>query len=405
MTDFVLQANESSTLLRDLNSKPRVDLSYSVKPSYPLISKKFFSIASESTIGTPAGSTVVFKLPRAGLLRDLLIQSTVSTAAASTNVLTTPWGLDLFESIEIRTNNKVIYTQSDAACKAFSQHTNLGKQGAIYRRALPTVPTTGAIAAAANWNTTGVTVYTPVFAPFFESVYNFIDLNFWEPISLHCKVSTTARMGLYDALSAMTSYLWVWTYTPDAEYYNKLRSKNMSPEYPLNMLCYNTFLEKFTCTSTTQNTMRLNVNYPVTALYFFVKHISTGALFQINSFDFIVAGSKILDAVPWLVADYASDCSGSTAVVPTWDSGTSTFPMVRITDQNRIRWLQFNMDPFDNTYNSGAMSFNNLLTPTLVINTASLGTASNYEIHVVYKYMTIVSFDATNGSVSVAQNS
>jgi hypothetical protein len=400
MTDFVIQSNESSTLLRTLNSKPRIDLAYATKPSYPILSKRCFSIPSENVIvGSPYGQTVIFKIPRGAYVRNFLIQNLVAAAAAPTDASGIPLGLKLFESIEFRTNNKVIFSISDAGILAFSQHAPLAMSNAIYRRSLNLNGVTGAVAAGGDWAGAGVTTYTPTFAVFLDSVYNNIDSGFWEPISVHCKISTGARMGITaNQLTALTSTLWVWTYTSDLEYHNKIRSKNMNPQYPLNMLGYNTFLEKMVCTSTTVNTMKLNVNYPVREMFFFIKRITDGALSVIQDYDFTVAGSKILENVNWLVSDYETDCAGSSAIHP-----TSATAISRFTDANRIRWLTFCMDPYDRTYNSGAASFNNLLSPTLTLRTAALaGGAADNEIHVVYVYHNIVSFDASNGQIAIS---
>ncbi len=395
-TEFIIQSNESSVILRDLDSKPKVNLSYSVKPSYPVLSKKWGSIPSENTISTPAGSTVIFKLPRAGILSNLQIQS-VMTATATSNSLTTPMGLNLFEEITIRTNNKILVTLSDAAIKSLAQHAPLSRSVADYRRAYVMDTTSYAIGTTNSWTNATATVFTPIFAYLFDNIQQNVDLSFWEPISVHCKVNSQARAGLTNALTAMTCTLWYQYWLPDAAYLNKLKAQNMTPGAPLSILGWSTFLEKFTCTSTTQNIMRLNANVPVTAMYFFVKHISTGAHFLIDSFDFSIAGQKYMDAVPWIVADYEVERLGSVGIIPT----TAT-AVAHVADLDRVRCMNFCMDPYDRSYNSGAMSFNNLLTPTLTVNTQTLTTASNYEIHVVYLYHDVVAYDPSNGQIAVA---
>lgn len=401
MTDFVIQANETSTLLRDLNDKGRLDLSYAIKPSYPILSKNLVSITAETSSAT-AGATLVFKLPRAGLLRNLLIQSTV-TAATANLAAGVPWGLRLFESIEIRTNNKVIYTQSDYATVALSQHAPSAKAMAIYRRAMSS-STLGVPGAAA-----ATVMYTPIFSPFLESDYNCIDLAFWEPISVHCKMNTGTRMGVTNTsvLTISSPTMWIWTYSPDLEYYNKLKSANMVPGKPLNMLGYNTFLEKYTCTATgllatpAPNIMKLNVNYPVIAMYISVRSNATpGVNVAITSFEFSVAGRKLYESVPWLVGDYEADCSGSAGLVLVSDATAVT----RASDIDRVRWLQFNMDPYDKTYNSGAMSFNNLLNPTLTVYTGSDVSGGTFDINVVYVYEDIITFDPSNGQVFISNS-
>lgn len=404
MTDFIIQSNESSALLRTLNAGEVQDLSYGIKPSYPILSKQYREIRSNNTISTPAGSEVVFNLNKSMFLRNLQIRSVLTGVSTTLNSLTVPLGLDLFDRIELRSNNKVIYTMSSAYIKARVDKSPINVQQAIYRRALPLDSTTYAVSLSTGWTAGTICTFTPVFCPFFEETMQNFDLNFYEQLQLVCRVNTTTGMQLASALTAMTSTLWCWTWLPDPKYYEYLRSKNQKPSQPLTMLTYNTYTETFPMSSLTSNTVKLNVNYPVSHMWFYLRNITsaltgsetTGAI-AITSFDLSVGGTKLLESVPWLVSDYECALSGACPIVCTDATAIS-----RRRDIDAIRVVNFGLKPHDYTVNSGACSFNQINYPSLTINHPSLTTASNWVLVVCYQYWNMLTLDSSNGSVAIS---
>ncbi len=406
MADLILQSNEASALLRTLNNGEKEDLSYGIKLPYPILTvqhKNIIPNQGSGTIANPAGATFTFNTNKSQLWNGMQIRS-VLTASDTANSLTTPHGLTLFDSIEIRSNNKVIFTQSDAYTFARSQNSPIHVVEAIHRRALPMDSTTHEISVASgSWTSGAVAVFTPVFCPFFESTEQSFDLNFYEQIQVVCRVNTTARMNLTNSLTAMSCSAWVDTWVPDLKDYEELRSKNQNPSRPLTMLTYNTYTERFTPTSDTVNTVKLGLNYPVANMYFYMRNTTLAAtagtaayLATITSFDFSVGGTKVYESMPPIVANYNSELRGACPIIPT--SGTA---VSRLGVGSRIVCLPFGLKPHDRTMNTGAVSFAQINTPTLTINTPTGVTAANFEIVVCSEYWNLLTLDAT-GIVSIS---
>src|SRR5665647_38276 len=115
MTDLILQSNQISTILKGLSSAEVQDLSYEIPPSFPLLAKRFQEIQANggSVSGVMNNQEVVFNINRSMLVRDMLIKTTFTTT--TTNMTTTQYpGMTMFDTIQLRTNNKVIMTMTDA---------------------------------------------------------------------------------------------------------------------------------------------------------------------------------------------------------------------------------------------------------------------------------------------------
>jgi hypothetical protein len=398
MTDFILSSNESSVILNSLNERKTKDLSYSVGESYPILAKQYRELQPNNTSAVISGGEIVFNINKQNLLRDMQIKTTFTTTTTSIGV-TTNIGLNMYEWIQLRTNNKVILTMSDAYIWARTQQCGEAKQNAIFRRSLPLAATTELPAL----SLTAVT-YTPVFSSFFENVASSFDLYFYEQLSLACKVNTSTRGGFVGdiATNSVNATLWVWTYRLDAKADAMLKAKNQSISKPLTMLCYNTYTESQVCTSTTQNTMRLNVNYPVFNTYIMIRS-GTAALagiqFKIDSFELSLGGTKLLENVPYLVANWES-CSAGASSLQTTSTTATTY------DDSKCIAINWGMEPWNRVSNSGAVSFAQINYPTITVNTQNTMTpAASYTIYVVHEYWQVLQLDATNGSVNIAISS
>jgi hypothetical protein len=396
MTDFILSSNESSVILNSLNERKTKDLSYSVGESYPILAKQYRELQPNNTSPVISGGEIVFNINKSMLLRDLQIKTSFTTTttslAAGTNI-----GLTMYEWIQLRTNNKTILTMSDAYIWARTQQCGESKQNAIFRRSLPLIPTTEVPTAGTGLS---LVTYTPVFCSFFENVASSFDLNFYEQLSLACKVNTSARGGFIGDMASVTATLWVWTYRLDAKADAMLKAKNQSIAKPLTMLCYNTYTESQVCTSTTQNSMRLNVTYPVFNTYIMIRTSTAVAptQFKIDSFEFSLGGTKLLEAVPYLVANWES-CSAGASSLQTTSITATTY------DDSKAICINWGIEPWNRVSNSGAVSFAQINYPSITLNTQTLGTAANYTIYVVHEYWQVLQLDATNGSVNIAVSS
>lgn len=412
--DQIIQSNQSSVILRSLADSEVQDLSYEISPSYPILASQFRELQPTSgSFGAMNNQEISFNINKSALLQDLMIRTQFVTATALTTSVTSMQypGLCMFEQIQIKTNNKVIMTLSDAAIKAMVDHMPEHKKLGVMRRAMPLLATTELL----NTDSTAATVtYTPLFASFFESVKNAFDLSFYEQLSVSCKFNTLAKAGFAGASCTLSNAtLWVWTYRPDDKYYDLLRSRNQNITRPLNMLIFNSFCERQTCTSTTQNVMRLNVNYPVFKTFVMLTPTATGvALLQqaakIDSVEFSVGGTKLIEACPYNVANWKSDKSGASPLKPVSigtnnNAGTLTYG-VTVSDASRSICFDWGLEPQNWLSNSGAISFSQINYPQITVNHQAI-TAANYEVVVVHLYWNILTLDSTNGSCQISINS
>jgi hypothetical protein len=393
MADFIIQSNAQSVILSSLADSTN-DYSYEIPPSAPNISKQFREHVANNTVsGVPHGQEVVFNVNRSQLLRDMLIETQLTSTTA--NLATEHYGLRLFESIEIRSNNKVLFRFSDAYLMARAIDSPSEKSIAYHRRALTLGPVDEVPVSAVS-----VKVYTPIFCSFFESIRTSLDLNFYEQLQIACKYNSQARMGIVNALTTASSSLWVWTYRMDDKHYDMLRAKNQRPDNLFNMLTYNSFLEKATCTGTTSNTVRFNLNYPCFKTYFFIKDntaAASGVFRRIDNMTFRIGGTPLLENVSSMVANYEAETSGASHMVATSNTAVS-----RVADN--VWCLNWGLLPQSRVENSGAISFAQINAPTLEL-THEAVTAANTDIYVVHEFWQIVSLDSNNGTVSVSVNS
>lgn len=399
----VIMSNNTSVIMRSLQDQPTTDLSYSTKKAFPILASDYRSIQPVSSAAVTHGQEIAFNITKANLWRDSLIQTTYTFAsthsADSSNDM--PYGFQLFERIEVRSNNKVLFTFSDYAIKGIVQNYPTEKALQIWSMALPLSTTT--YAPADLTSATTVTSFTHIPCAFFETIKNHIDLNFYEQLQVVCKLNTQARMGAERAVSSATAVLWNFRYQLDMKAYDALRAKNQNPSKPLNMYTLNTFTEFIECTSTTTNSIRLNVNYPVVNMYIMVMNKTAtvdvgGQGVLINSFDLELNGVKLLENVPNQVAWYGPSKHGAGSLIVT-SATTTSFK------NNRCICVQFGMDPMDKTYMSGALSLSQINFPQVTVRHSSLGTASNYNLVVVSEYAQIISLASDNGSVSIVANS
>ena len=400
--DQVLMSNNTSVILRSLQDQPTTDLSYSTKKAFPILASDYRSIQPVNTTGVTHGGEIAFNITKANLWRDAVIQSTYTFSGNHTALLsdTKAYGLQLFEKIEVRSNNKVLFTFSDYALKGVVQSYPVEKAELIWRMALPLLTTTYAPAPLGS-NTT-VTSFTHIPCAFFESVKNHIDLNFYEQLQVVVKLNTQARMGAEVDITSCTAVLWNYRYQLDAKAYDALRSKNQNPSRPLNMFTLNTFTEFVECTGANTNSIRLNVNYPVVNMYIMLMNKTTGAALGgegklIDTFDFELNGVKLLENVPNVVAWYLPAKHGSSADIVT----SSTDITLK---SNKCICLNFGLDPMDKTYMSGALSMSQINFPQVTIRHQTI-TPADYNLVVVSEYSQILSLDSSNGSVQISANS
>lgn len=400
MSDLVIESARSSVILGSLAKAEVLDLSYEIEPSYPILSKfpRVISANNPTTIAAQAmnGQEITFNINKAMFLRDLYVRTTFTTTTTSLAV-TFPVGMNIFEYIQIKTNNKVIHTLTGEAIRSWIENKPASVRAQASRMALPLVAATESVNAT---STAASSTYTYIPASFFDQTKNNFDLNFYEQLSVTCKFNTVARAGMpTTTLAAADLYTWLWR--PDDKYYDMMRSKNQNPSKPLNMLCWNSYTERLACVAATTTTMRLNCNYPVFKTVFRIKPITLalgGVEATITSFAFSVGGTELISTMLKTVSEWEKHKHGASSLVCTTNASTVTK-----SDNDGIT-IDWGMEPQNWVSNSGACSFSQLNYPQLLVNYPSL-TAADYEVVVTHFYWNILTLDSQNGSVNVSSSS
>lgn len=408
MSTLAIQSNESSGLLRTLTSAKTEDYSYNIEASVPLLVPSQVELSPNQSIsGAPEGKSMTFNLNKNQLWTGAEIRTVISRAVGAVASVK-PWGLTLFESIEIKSNNKTIMTLSDSAIRAIVSTMPDEQKQAVLRRATPmnangaVLTTAGAISTA-----TTVVVYTPVMAIFFEAMNTHLDLSFVEQIQIVCKFNTVNGIGSGAAFTSVESTLWCYQYITDNMYLSFLRSKNYARGSFLNMLSWNTYKEvqDIASTTATSTIFKMHVNYPVRAIHFAIVKTDTAGttstntdLSPIYNITLEFGGQKLIDTCPYLSVNRVKELQGASATTLLPSGGYSGNVARADTDWVTI---PFAMQLLDRTYNSGAVSFNDLNSPILTLSHAATGVAA--QLQVVYEYFNMLSISDA-GIVSISQS-
>lgn len=403
MTDYILSSNRQSTMFTGLK-KNQEDISYDVPKSIVGAVKTMEKVLPNvTTISTPQAnqSEAIFNIPQGGMLHNCLIQHNLTFGSSS--AVNRQLGKTITHEIELLSNNKPLWRCSASALIARAADSEPAKAAVLDRVTGCLDGTTWKSAAAG----TAYTTFTPVLIPFAESVRLALDTGFNEPMTLKIRYATQAAGGTSVAIATVSPVLWLYKYHLDQETYDKVRAANVKPGGLFNRLLTNTFTETFQCVGATSTTVRLNCNYPVSKLHFFVKPKTTAFvaassavdLINIETFQFQVAGRDVYAAgeIPSVVNQYDS-------AMETGKFGLSTGSSagIRSEDFNNVITLNFGLLDNNRYMNSGLVSFINLNNPTLIVKHATL-TAADYEIHVVYEYSQIVSTDSQGlSSITIA---
>ena len=394
-TDIILSSNNSSVVLQSLQAGGVQDLSYEMKNSFPNVAKECLELQPrQSVTGSLYGQTVRFDLPRGQMLRDLLLATefTGTSAGGVTSANLGSFGLRIIESIELRTRSRSIVTITDDIIQSLSQVSGTAKTMAISRRAYMNDPTTELADDLAAGVGESILVYTPLFNAFFEQVESNLDLGFYEQMEVVVKYNTAARAGADDiVITNPAPTLWMWTYVPEMKYYSQLRAKNAGRATPMNMLIYDSQTETTLCTGTAENTALIKVNYPVFATFINLidnTAAGVGARRRINEFDFSFTGRNLYENMPRLVAQWEQESHGNSQLVVSGDTTVSRPTVGTIA-------CFWGLDVNNRTYNSGAVSYNQINNPKIVISHETV-TAADTDMRISHVYWAILELDSSS---------
>lgn len=410
--DVIIEASKESVLLSSLSKSLVSDLSYRIPKNYPLLSVQLLSITGNPSgaITTPAGKEVLFNLPKYGMLQGLEIETALVSSGTNGTMITggssgqhcPDVGLNVFSLLELRSNNRVIASNSDAYLKVRTYADKFGPGvGTIYRAKAFSATDKTTLATVFTTADTVVT-YTPFRCAFFEDPRNFLDLNFCEPLQLRCVYNSTNNMGLTAALTSAQSTLWMKYYNMEAQAQADLRARNFSPQRPLTMLTYDTYVETGTLADdATSTTINLKCNNTVFATHIFLKKNDGSAAAPLLCKDVTVklGGKTHFNVVPTHVMNVEKDHYGGAGVVELYGNSTTGYPTLttRVIHPITIYW---GLEPNERRYNSGAVALNNLNNPQVIISHADPGTTHDY--YVVHEYWTLTSINPADGRIDVS---
>ena len=164
---------------------------------------------------------------------------------------------------------------------------------------------------------------------------------------------------------------------------------------PLNMLTYDTYTETGTlATGTTSTTIKLNVNNAVFASHIFLRNNTTsGAAAQvaISQYTVNMGGRKLFDSVPTNVGQLEGDKFSTGISLAT---GSSVSLQVASVKPISIYW---GLAAGERTWNSGAVSFNNVNSPQVVISHADPTTVTDY--FVIHEFFCISTINPSDGTI------
>jgi len=407
MTDAILSADEQSVVFKTLNTKELEDYSYSIPPAAPILGTSFENLRPDYNVSAnPVGEEVIFTIRNAQMVRNMALRSDLTLASETAGDESgNPVGLKIAAEIQIKAQNRLIMKQSAEYIQARVQASKPSACAHFYAMSYPVDPTTGVIIDTSA--TTSYSCTTPIFCSWFEDVSAAYDASFYETISVHIFINTKAAIGNTIDYSASSFRLWVWSWTPNTEYHNFLKSKNSSPEKPLNMLMYNTTTERTTLTSLTENEFRINNKHPTFNSYFMVKKKDSTALIasnqtaRIDSFDVSLGGTQLLRSVPRHIGDHDVSVNGlNSGIFAPTPTTLAKFPW----KISRVPWC---LEPDEKIQNTGGISFANVNVPMITVYTTASAegvdtTASLYEFVQVHEYWNFVTFSNRSGSVAVS---
>lgn len=440
MSGLVIASNVQSPLLSGLVAVSQEDISYSIKPSAPLMAKNTMIVTSRNAVKGPFdGKEVTIDITRQGFLRELQLRTrfkiTAATATADAGgnfnrdavgkLQKTPLGLNLFASIDLRTANKVLVSLSDFYIRCRTQESEINKSVAIYDRALPKLyPSEARLPDDAISTSTEVVVYTPVFTCFTEnSIQQFFNCRQYEALSISARYNTASRAGFPLATSTGTTPADAFEIDNDSivtdaivsvvEYddrtYKLLLAENSALDRPTQFYGYSSITERVLCKGNSDNNdIKINYNFPMTHTYCgLLNGADTNAgrslLLPVDSVSIRINGIALYENIPTSCMNYEVDqYGGSVGMYP--PSGPVANTTVQFMDATKkaivIRW---GLDA-SRTWCSGAFALAATNDVRIYLKTSGVIADTNYIIY-SSEVANIINFDNVSSTASVITTS
>lgn len=439
MSGLVIASNVQSPLLSGLVAVSQEDISYSIKPSAPLMAKNTMIVRSRNAVRGPFdGKEVTIDITRQGFLRELQLRTrfkiTTATAGSAADqgdavqtLQKTPLGLNLFASIDLRTANKVLVSLSDFYIRCRTQESTVNKSIAIYDRALPKLyPSEArlpddAITSAAPKE---VVVYTPVFTCFTEDlITQYFNSRQYEALSISARYNTASRAGFPTVTSTATPTVAAFAIDNESivtdaivsvvEYddrtYKLLLAENSALDRPTQFYGYSSITERVLCKENSNNNdIKINYNFPMTHTYCGLlngddTNAGRSLLLPVDSVSIRINGLVLYEDIPTSCMNYEVDqYGGSVGMYP--PSGPVANTTVQFMDATKkaivVRW---GVDA-SRTWCSGAFAMAGTNDVRIYLKTSGVIAATNYIIY-SSEVATIINFDNVSSTASVITTS
>lgn len=386
--DIVTSANKESALLSSLEKTVKSNpYQYRYQSNFPNSSLSCVAVSPQvAPAGNPVGNQLTFRIPSYGLLTDMVIKSTLTTGGDNSAVDNTNLGERVFSRVSLNSHGKSI-------CQNTSDYLHVRGKDSNVERALKHADVTNSTT---SFDTTAISVHTPLYFSFFEKTSNYLPLDFTEELEVICDINSQAGMGLAAALTAGTFTLYCWYRSLDSDNNKEYIQKQFPSDKPFVSLIYDTFTETVPMANgSTSTNINLRSNSAIFATHVFCKNATDrGADKAITDLTFSVSGRNIMNAIPADILRFREKNYG-TAGMKMGDDGALTYA------SNELRPLSIYWgDVKDRSFNSGSVSLGNTNNPSITISHADPGDAT-HSLIVVHEFWRLLTINPSNGVLDI----
>lgn len=269
---------------------------YSASKAIPEIGIQFQKVTPYIAFtGAIAGNSLTFKFPPSGFLYDASLEF-LCTYTVATADLPGYVGLNLINQLDWLSNGQPVLTQTGAAIRALIKTLPIAEQTFAYRHSLMLNPTTEALAANAD---ASFVTYCPLIASWLSSEEKCLLLSVIGDLQLRVSFNTQVVSGLTNAVTAVSSTLYLQTYMPKLSVYQEMLVSDWSKK--LVMECSNTYTEVVPLTSaTTLLNYQITCPFLVFRTHMYVQRTSGVNIppitYDINTVTLSIGGVTFLDS-------------------------------------------------------------------------------------------------------------
>tara|TARA_A200000159_G_C7338311_1_gene346006 strand:- start:39 stop:1319 length:1281 start_codon:yes stop_codon:yes gene_type:complete len=425
MSNIPLLSNETSALFQTLSSNSSHDAYlYKLSQPYPNNSKQKIVVKPQNAMAF--GSQCIFKIPRYGLLQAacLKIRMSVSSHLASTlqeGAIADLLGLVICDKIALTSHSKEI--ESLVPLSQIADYMKLNEEARV---AIDQVIQSGSIkygenldddsapeSAADNENVKDLYVYVPLMFSFSKGLHSALDVSFLEELEIVADVAIRAKICAWEHISLASSELICYFQQLDNSTMKKLQSSqfNLSSGQPLTQLCQNSYEENIvtvTGPTTVAGPVEATVDLACKHLCFetVIGVFQTdklppmdvgGATQVIQEIELFMSGRSIWRTTGMEARALEPVILGGSRVQHFKPhSGEGKLDIITLSWSNDVKRALAQM--------SGALSMKGASAPQLKITFKAAEINKQYDIRVVHKYYSAVSYSGSDGRISSGLN-